>query len=45
MHCCGHAWSRRDWMWSTLLTTASAMFAGCAGTTSDAPAAEVPSRG
>ncbi|HKC09087.1 MAG TPA: membrane dipeptidase [Methylomirabilota bacterium] len=39
MHCCGHAWSRRDWMWSTLLTTASAMFAGCAGTGPDAPAA------
>ena len=39
MHCCGHAWSRRDWMWSTLLTTASAMFAGCAGARSDTPAA------
>ena len=39
MHCCGDAWSRRDLMWSTLLTTASAMFAGCAGTASDAPAA------
>jgi membrane dipeptidase len=31
MHCCGHALSRREWMWSTLLTTASAMIAGCAG--------------
>jgi len=39
MHCCGHAWSRRDWMRSTLLTTASAMFAGCAGSRSDTPAA------
>lgn len=39
MHCCGHAWSRRDWMWNTLLTTASAMFAGCAGSRSDTPAA------
>jgi len=39
MHCCGHAWSRRDWMWSTLLSTASAMFAGCAGSRADAPAA------
>lgn len=39
MYCCGHAWSRRDWMWSTLLTTASAMFAGCAGARSDTPAA------
>ena len=39
MHCCGHAWSRRDWMWSTLLTTASAMVAGCAGARSDTPAA------
>ena len=39
MHCCDHAWSRREWVWSTLLTTAAAMFAGCAGTKSDAPAA------
>ena len=39
MHCCGHAWSRREWMWSTLLTTTSAMFAGCGGTRSDAAAA------
>lgn len=39
MHCCGHAWSRRDWMWSTLLTTASAMIAGCAGARSEAPTA------
>ena len=39
MHCCGHAWGRREWMWSTLLTTASAMFAGCAGRRSDTPAA------
>ena len=39
MHCCGDVWSRRDWMWSTLLTTSAAMFAGCAGTRSDTPAA------
>ena len=34
MTCCGHAltWTRREWMLSTLLTTASAMVAGCAGT-------------
>jgi len=38
MHCCGHTWGRREWMWSTLLSTASAMFAGCAGR-SDTPAA------
>lgn len=40
MTCCAHAlgWTRRDWMWSTLLGT-SAMAAGCAGTRSDAPAA------
>lgn len=40
MTCCAHAlgWTRRDWMWSTLLGT-SAMVAGCAGTRSDAPAA------
>jgi membrane dipeptidase len=41
MTCCGHAlhWTRREWMWSTLLTTASAMFAGCAGARPEAPAA------
>src|SRR4029077_7606185 len=39
MHCCGHALSRREWMWSTLLTTASAMIAGCAGGGRPAPAA------
>ena len=39
MHCCGDVWSRRDWMWSTLLTTSAAMFAGCAGTRSDGPTA------
>lgn len=38
MHCCGHAWGRR-WMWSSLLTTASAMFAGCVGSPSEPPAA------
>ena len=40
MTCCGHAlhWTRREWMWSTLLTTASAMAAGCAGARSEAPA-------
>ncbi|HYB71500.1 MAG TPA: membrane dipeptidase [Candidatus Bathyarchaeia archaeon] len=30
MHCCGHSPSRREWMWSTLLTTAAAVIAGCA---------------
>jgi membrane dipeptidase len=40
MTCCGHPlhWTRREWMWSTLLTTASAMVAGCAGARSEAPA-------
>ena len=40
MTCCGHAlhWTRREWMWSTLLTTASAMVAGCTGARSEAPA-------
>ena len=41
MTCCGHAlhWTRREWMWSTLLTGASAMVAGCAGARPEAPAA------
>jgi membrane dipeptidase len=42
MTCCGHAlhWTRREWMWSTLLTTASAMVAGGAGAGPATPAAE-----
>jgi membrane dipeptidase len=41
MTCCGHelGWTRREWMWSTLLGTSS-MVAGCAGTRSEAPAAK-----
>lgn len=39
MHCCGHALTRREWMWSTLLSSASAMLTGCAGARSEAPAA------
>jgi membrane dipeptidase len=35
MLCCGHTWSRRHWMWSTLLTTASAVIAGCTDGRSD----------
>ena len=38
MDCCGHAFSRRQWMWSTLLSSAGAMLAGCAGMRDDAPA-------
>lgn len=30
LHCCGHAFTRRRWMWSTLAASAAAMFAGCA---------------
>jgi membrane dipeptidase len=32
MNCCGHFLTRRDWMWSTMLSSIGAMFAGCAGT-------------
>ncbi len=41
MTCCGHAlhWTRREWMWSSLLTTASAMVPGCTGARPEAPAA------
>jgi membrane dipeptidase len=36
MHCCGHALTRRDWMWSAMLSSVGAVFAGCAGTRADA---------
>ena len=39
MTCCGHALTRRDWMWATTLSSAGAMLAGCAGTRAEAPAA------
>jgi len=39
MHCCGGALTRRDWMWGTVLSSVGAMFAGCAGTRAQAPAA------
>jgi len=39
MSCCGLALTRRDWMWSTMLSGVGALVAGCAGTRSDAPAA------
>jgi len=39
MKCCGHALTRRDWMWATTLSSAGAMLAGCAGTRAEAPAA------
>jgi len=32
MDCCGHALTRRDWMWGTVLSSFGALFAGCAGT-------------
>ena len=38
MDCCGHARTRRQWMWSTLLTSAGAMLSGCAGARGDATA-------
>lgn len=37
-HCCGHALTRRDWMWSAMLSSAGAVLAGCAGTRADAVA-------
>src|SRR5262245_5826038 len=39
MNCCGYALTRRDWMWSTMLSSVGAMVAGCAGARTDAPAA------
>src|SRR5262245_7315841 len=31
MDCCAHSLTRRQWMWSTLASSAAAMVAGCAG--------------
>src|SRR4029450_5600250 len=45
MLCCSHGWSRRQWMWRTLLTSASAMVAGCSGARSDPAAAAAPQTG
>src|SRR4029453_722351 len=44
MLCCSHGWSRRQWMWRTLLTSASAMVAGCSGARSDPPGPRGPPR-
>jgi membrane dipeptidase len=44
-HCCGHASTRRHWMWSALIASAGAMFAGCAsarGSEGTAAAPEAP---
>ena len=35
MHCCGHALTRRGWMWSAMLSSVGSVFAGCAGTRAD----------
>ena len=39
MDCCGRAFTRRHWMRSTLLASAGAMLAGCAGPPGNTPAA------
>ena len=39
MDCCGRACTRRHWMRSTLLASAGAMLAGCAGPPGNTPAA------
>jgi membrane dipeptidase len=38
MICCGHAFTRRRWMWNTLLASAGAAFAGCSTARTEAPA-------
>ena len=35
MLCCGHALTRRTWMWGTALSSLGAMFAGCASARPD----------
>src|SRR5439155_228255 len=45
MECCGHAVSRRDWMWSAMGGSFGAMLAGCAGTRAESRVAEDPLAG
>ena len=42
MHCCGCPYTRRRWMWSALIASAGAMFAGCASAQSGQSAAAAP---
>ena len=39
MDCCGHAVTRRQWMWGTMLTSAGTLIGGCAGARATAAAA------
>jgi membrane dipeptidase len=39
MSCCGHAMTRRGWMWDTLVSSAGALLAGCSAARGHAPAA------
>ena len=39
MDCCGHALTRRQWMWETLLPSVGAMLAACAGPRRGTPTA------
>ncbi len=39
MDCCGHAMTRRGWMWDTLVSSAGAWLAGCSAARGHAPAA------
>jgi membrane dipeptidase len=43
MQCCSHALTRRDWMWSTALSSLGAVFAGGASTRADAQPTAAPS--
>ncbi|HEY3099855.1 MAG TPA: membrane dipeptidase [Methylomirabilota bacterium] len=42
MGCCGHAVSRRDWMWSAMGGSFGAMLAGCATTRAESRVGEDP---
>src|SRR5262249_56432313 len=39
MTCCGHALTRRAWIWNALFASAGATLGACASSRSDAPAA------
>ncbi len=45
MQCCGHAFTRRRWMWSTMMASAGAMFAGCAASGRGAESSAAASAG
>lgn len=42
MTCCAHGFTRRQWMWNTLISSAGAALAACAGGAAETPKTAVP---